>query len=390
MGIAVVRTDGIIREDKKMKKQPIRILHVIGIMDHGGAESMIMNLYRNIDREKLQFDFAENSLKPAYFDDEIRSLGGRVFHCAPYTGTNYFKYKKWWDVFFAEHAEEYPVVHGHNGNTAAIYLKSAKRSGRVTIAHSHNTNPEGLRGILQKIYSYRMRYIADYFFGCSTQAGIDRFGRKTVNGPRYHLMKNSVDTAAFRYDRVKATQMRERLGMNGDEFIVGHIGRFVEQKNHAYLLRVFAEIVKRCPEARLILVGDGPLKEKIISEARRLEVFDRTIFTGMRDDVPDLLQAMDVLAFPSLYEGLPVTLVEAQASGLACVISDAVPADSIICKDLVTVVGLKRSPSAWAEQILSRRSDRRSDHCSEVAAAGFDIAENAKWLEVFYLEKAKR
>ena len=348
-------------------KEPIRVLQVIGIMNRGGAEAMIMNLCRNVDRNRVQFDFVEHSQEAAAFDDEILSLGGKIYRCPRYTGKNHLAYVKWWKAFFDKHAGEYRIVHGHIGSTA-INLKSA----------------------IYRIISFWTRYIADFFFACSDQAGRDRYGINVVKRKeRYQVLNNAIDTQRFAFDLSTRAGIRKVFGY-ADELVIGHVGRFDAAKNQSFLLDVFSEIVKREPNAKLLLVGDGPLRKQIETKVAALGLSDRVIFTGVRSDVADLMQAMDILVFPSKNEGLPVTLVEAQAAGLPCVISDSIPKDAVITKNLVTTLSLQDSPEKWAEHVLSRKQEARSDHSEEVKAAGFDIRETAKWLEEFYLDKAKQ
>ena len=370
-----------------MGNEPIRILQVIGIMNRGGAESMIMNLYRNIDRAKVQFDFVENSLEHAAYDDEILSLGGRIFRCPHFTGKNYFQYKKWWEKFFREHASEYHVIHGHIGSTASIYLGIAKKHGLFTIAHSHSSGTDhSIRSTLYALVSFRTRFIADYFFACSEVAGIDRFGKSTTQQNNYRVLCNAIDTPLFRYNAAIRKEMRHQLDIQ-NEFLVGHIGRFTIAKNHTFLLDIFKAIADAKSDIRFILVGDGAIRSEMEDKAEKLGIKDRIIFTGVRSDVNRLMQAIDVFVFPSLFEGLPVTLVEAQASGLPCVISDKVPQESILTKKLVTVKRLEDSPKEWAEHIISRLSEVRNDHSEEIKEKGYDVKQTAKWLEEFYLEK---
>ena len=372
-------------------KEPIRVLQVIGIMNRGGAEAMIMNLYRNVDRKRVQFDFVEHCQEAAAFDDEILSLGGKIYRCPRYTGKNHLAYVKWWKAFLDKHAGEYRIVHGHIGSTASIYLGIAKHYGLFTIAHSHGANGSlSLKTISYRAISFWTRYIADFFFACSDQAGRDRYGIRVVKRKeRYQVLNNAIDTQRFAFDLSTRAGIRKAFGY-ADELVIGHVGRFDAAKNQSFLLDVFSEIVKREPNAKLLLVGDGPLRKQIEDKATVLGLSDRVIFTGVRSDVADLLQAMDILVFPSKNEGLPVTLVEAQTAGLPCVISDSIPKDAVITKNLVTTLSLQDSPAKWAEHVLSRNQEVRSDHSEEVKAAGFDIHETAKWLEEFYLDKAKQ
>ena len=374
-----------------MHEKPLRILQVIGIMNRGGAETMIMNLYRNIDREKVQFDFVENSTEHAAFDDEIQSLGGRIYRCPHYTGKNHFQYVKWWNDFFKEHAGEYSIVHGHIGSTAAFYLAAAKRYGLFTIAHSHNTKGAlTARGMLYRIMTYPTRHIADYFFACSEQAGIDRFGRRiTRNTKRYKILNNAIDTSVFSFDFETKKAVRLSLGVLEDDFVVGHVGRFMGQKNHTFLIDIFYEIHKRDPKAKLLLVGDGPLREQIQQKVKKLSLEESVIFTGIRSDVSELMQAMDVFLFPSIFEGLPVTLVEAQSSGLPCIISNSIPKDTVIVQDLIIERRLDETPEEWAASVLSCRNKERTDRVEDIKNRGFDISETSGWMEAFYLDKAR-
>lgn len=364
----------------------VRVLQVIGIMNRGGAETMIMNLYRNIDKTKIQFDFVENSLKRAAYDDEIEALGGKIYRCPHFNGKNYFEYKKWWKDFFRNHKNEYKIIHGHIGSTAAIYLKIARKNGLFTIAHSHSSGSD--RSLYSKLYgvlSYNTRNIADYFFACSQAAGVDRYGQKVVHSNRYKVLNNAIDTKLFTYNEETRQRIRNEFDLK-DSIVIGHIGRLVPVKNTQFLLSVFKEIKSQKPNTKLILVGGGELRETLEHQAKELGIFDDIIFTGVRSDVNNLLQAMDIFVFPSLFEGLPVTLVEAQTSGLPCVISDGVPDESILTKDLVTVMSLEQSSEKWAEHILTRLGKKRYSRVDEIKAKGYDISETAKWLEDFYIE----
>lgn len=372
--------------NEKNYNYPIRVLHVIGIMNRGGAETMIMNLYRKINRSKVQFDFVENSFERAVFDDEIESLGGRIYRCPHFTGKNYLEYKRWWKQFFREHHGQYHIIHGHIGSTAAVYLKIAKQNGLFTIAHSHSSGSDhSLRANLYSILSYNTRNIADFFFACSQAAGKDRYGQKVVQSDNYHVLNNAIETKRFAYNEEMRNKVRCEFNLQ-DSIVIGHIGRLIPVKNHQFLILVFKEIKKTIPNAKLMLVGGGELREQLEKQTRESGVANDVIFTGVRSDINEIIQAMDFFVFPSLYEGLPVTLVEVQTSGLPCVISDKVPDESILAKDLVTVMSLEQSAEEWAEHIVSRLDEKRYSRVDEVKAKGYDIAKTAKWLEEFYLE----
>ena len=367
--------------------EPIRVLHVIGIMNRGGAETMIMNLYRHIDRSKVQFDFVENSREPAAFDEEILSLGGRIYRCPHYNGKNHFTYVKWWNDFFKAHPKEYPIVHGHLGSTASIYLSVAKKYGAYAIAHSHSSGTDhSLHAKLYQIMSYNTRNVADYFFACSEVAGKDRFGSKVVSGDHYAVLNNAIDVNRFSYNPSVRNAVRDELGIGQIQLVVGHIGRYTKEKNHEFILKIFSELKKMDSNARLLMVGDGTLRTHIMQMAEQASLSSEVIFTGVRSDVERLVQAMDVFVLPSLYEGLPVTMVEAQTAGLPCIISDKVPSECILTEGLVDIMTLSASPEAWAEKILAKRAIPRTDRRAEIVAHGFDITTEAVKLQEFYLK----
>ena len=365
-----------------MEHEPIRILHVIGIMNRGGAETMIMNLYRNIDRNKVQFDFVENSGEPAAFDEEILSLGGKIYRCPHYNGKNHFAYVKWWNTFFQKHPGEYPIVHGHLGSTAAIYLSVAKKHGAYTIAHSHSA---GSGSAMYRMFAYPTRYIADKFFACSKDAGISRYGKTVGNDSiRCQVLNNAIDARRFSFNQETRKQVRSELHIAENAIVIGHVGRFVGAKNHLFLIDVFADVRKRDPNAVLLLIGDGERRAEIQAAIAEKRLEDAVILTGVRSNVWDFYQAMDVFVFPSIYEGLPVSLVEAQAAGLPCCVSLNVPKDSAIT-DLVQFISLEDRSEKWAEIALRSVKTSRPDMLSEIQNAGFDVISTANWLENFYL-----
>lgn len=366
--------------------KPIRVLHVIGIMNRGGAETMIMNLYRHIDRSKVQFDFVENSSEPAVFDEEILSLGGRIFRCPHYNGKNHFTYVKWWNDFFKAHPKEYPIVHGHLGSTAAIYLSIAKKYGAYAIAHSHSSGTDhSLHSYLYRTMSYNTRNVADYFFACSEAAGKERFGSKVTSGAHYAVLNNAIDVNRFSYDLSVRVAVRDKLGIGQSQLVVGHIGRYTKEKNHEFILKIFSELKKMDSNARLLMIGDGPLHTQIRQTAEQLGLSSDVIFTGVRSDVERLVQAMDIFVFPSLYEGLGIALIEAQAAGLPCVVSDTIPHEAYLT-DLVDSESLSAPAEKWAEKILAKRAIPRTDRRAEIAAHGFDITTEAVKLQEFYLK----
>lgn len=368
----------------------LRVLHVIGAMDRGGAETMIMNFYRAIDRTKVQFDFLVHEQRECDYDAEIEALGGKIYRLPRFTGVNYFTYRKGCREFFAAH-DEHPIVHGHIGSCAAIYLAEAKRAGRYAIAHSHAQNYEGgLAGALFRLASHPTRKIADFFFGCSLRAGVDRFGSGVANGSCFSLLKNGVSLSLHEFDETVRREVREELNIADSAPVVGHVGRFTEVKNHAFLIDVFSRIRDRLPDAVLVLAGRGELERAVRNEVEARGLSDAVRFLGVRDDVSRVLMAMDVFVFPSRKEGLPVALVEAQASGLSCVISSGVSEEAIVDPDAVRL-SLADGAARWADEVVlqyKRGKDvDRTRATDTVRSSGFDIAEGARWLQEFYLSR---
>lgn len=348
---------------------------------------MIMNVYRNIDREKVQFDFVIHTEDECYFDNEIKSLGGRIFSVPRFNGKNYFAYRKAWKKLLENHSE-WKVVHGHMRSTASIYLPVAKKLGRVTIAHSHSiSSGKGLSACVKNLLQLPIRRIADYLFACSENAGEWLFGKKAIKTDRYFTVRNAIDIESFKYNEKTRQQMRKELNIS-DSFVIGNIGRLEAPKNHLFLLKVFKEISERCDNAVLLLVGDGSLKADIESEIKSLKLEDKVIMLGIREDTQMILQAMDFFLFPSLFEGLGIALIEAQSAGLRCLTSkDVVPLEAKVT-NLLTYISLQSDVKSWADEVL-KYSDgyQRNDTSAKIAQAGYDIKESTRNLQKFYMEK---
>lgn len=357
----------------------IRVLQVATYMGRGGLESMIMNYYRHIDREKVQFDFLVHRQERAAFDDEIESLGGRIYRLPRLVPWNK-GYLSALDRFFVEHPG-YKIVHVHQDCLSSVILNAAARHDiPVRIAHSHSANQD--KNLKYPIKLWYKRSIPEYatnLFACGKDAGDWMFC-----GAPFQIINNAIDVAAYAYNPTKRQEMRRQLGLE-NEFTVGHVGRFNQPKNHPFLLDIFAALMQREPNAVLLLVGGGEDMLKIQAKAQMLGIAERVRFLGVRSDVADLMQTMDVFVFPSLYEGLPVTMVEAQASGLPCLISDKVPPECILTDGLVDVLPLSAAPKTWAEKILEKRAVPRTDRRNEIAAHGFDITTEAVKLQEFYI-----
>lgn len=350
-------------------------------MGRGGLETTLMNYYRHIDRSKVQFDFLVHRAFEADYDREILALGGKIFHVSrliPWSGA----YKKELKRFFEKHPE-YKIVHVHQDCLSSVALRCAEECGiPVRIAHSHNSNQDrNLKYLIKRHYMKEIPNFATDLFACGKDAGDWMFA-----GHSYRLLRNAIQIQEYTFSQNTANRIKNELNLT-HHVVIGHVGRFHPQKNHAFLIDIFHECAKRNAEVRLLLVGDGEGKKAILDKVQALGLQDKVVFTGVRTDVNELMQAMDVFVFPSLYEGLGIVAVEAQAAGLPCVISENVPDECVVTTGLVTAKKLSDTPQEWAQHILKRIHCPRTDHTCEIAAAGYDIVTAAKQLEKFYVQK---
>lgn len=361
----------------------IRVLQVFHGMDCGGAETMIMNLYRHIDRTKVQFDFLVHTSKKCFFDEEIRQLGGNIYSVPYYKITNGGQYKAALNKFFESHSE-IKIVHGHLGSCAHIYLQIAKQHGCFAIAHSHNTKPKGfsLKNLLYRIFTYKTRKVADYFFGCSIAAAEYRFGHKIAHSNKCKILKNAIDVGKFAYSDDYRKEIRNEFNL-GNKYVIGHVGRFNTQKNHTFLIDIFKVIHDKRPDSVLILVGIGNLMPVIKQKVENLGLNDSVIFAGLRSDVYKMMSAFDVFLFPSLYEGLPVTLVEAQVTGLPIICSDTITKE-VVVTNCVKMLSLKLGTADWANSILQNKQSH-VDFKYKIIETGYDINCTAGNLTTFYI-----
>ena len=308
-----------------MEKEPkLRILHYIGSLNIGGSQTMIMELYRNIDKTNIQFDFIVDRKDELFYKDEIESLGGKIFIIEKFKGYNFFSYKKQLKKLFNEH-KEYNIIHGHVRSVASIYLKVAKKCGLKTIVHSHSTsNGKGLQSIIKKILQHNIRYIADYFMGCSKEANIWLFGKKIANSNKCFIINNSFNIKKYLFSLEDREFIRKQNGISDDEIVIGHVGRFVDVKNHTFIIQVFKKLIDHNKNYKLLLIGYGELWDKIKDLVNKEGLSSKVIFKKSAD-VCKYYSAFDMFVLPSKYEGLGIVLVEAQLSGLNCLASNTVP-----------------------------------------------------------------
>lgn len=376
-------------------KNVIRVLHVLGGVGLGGAESRIMDLYRQMNRDEIQFDFLvhsaavkrgfseESGRKPQFYDEEILAMGGHIYVLPKFKVYNYFSYKRAVRKFFAKH-KEFRVVQGHMTSTAGIYLPIAKKAGvPVTVAHARNAGVvKGLKGAATRFFRQGLAEKADFCFACSTLAGQDVFGKDVVNAGKVKIIHNAIDVRRFTYDEKLRETARQQLGISG-KLVLGHVGRFEYQKNHPYLLEVFAAVCEKRPDAVLLLLGEGENRLAMEERCKQLGIADRVRFLGNCKDTERYYQAMDIFLLPSFFEGLPGVLVEAQAAGLKCFVSDSITREAK-ATDLVTYLSIEQPAQKWAEEILARAEYERRDTSHELTAAGFNVYTQAGGYSLFY------
>lgn len=367
--------------------EPIRILHVLHSMNRGGAENAIMNYYRHIDRDMVQFDFLLTDQNKCQFEDEIYSMGGRVFRVPPMTMSNPFPYLKGVNKFLSSHPE-YKIVHSHTSSKSVFPLWIAKRNGvPVRISHSHSSMAEyGMRGQIRLALRPLLKIVATEWLTCGIQAGEYLYGEKAMNDEKVLLFRNVIESEKYRLDLSRRSSLRQELGFDESCFVIGHTARYDTVKNHKFDVRILKELKKIYPNSKIIEVGQG-VKEGLSDYAREMGVYDDIIFTGIVDNVWDYEQAMDAFILPSFNEGLPLSIIEAQVSGLPCFTSEGRVSKECSVTELVTYLPLEKGAKVWAEAIFSSRNTARVDRYNEIADAGYDARTSAKVLQDFYLSK---
>ncbi|HOO25406.1 MAG TPA: glycosyltransferase family 1 protein, partial [Clostridiales bacterium] len=333
--------------------KPERVLHVINSMNLAGAESLLMNIYRNIDRKKIQFDFLLNIKEKSYFEDEILTLGGRIYKMRSIRELGPLLYKKELKRFFQTHSE-YKIIHSHLEATTGIILEAARETDKsVRIAHAHNSSHNRssvfyhLENLFKDCCKRKIKNSATDYFACSELAADFLFGR---NAPERKLIKNAIGGEKYIFSQETRREIRKEFIIEDDTCVIGHVGRFYEQKNHLFLIEVFEKYQRINPSSILWLIGDGKIEEKIRKEVSSRGIEEKVVFWGQRSDVADLMQAMDVFMLPSKHEGLSLALVEAQTAGLPCLVSDRVTTESCLDAKLVKFLPLGKK-DAWVKEL---------------------------------------
>lgn len=363
------------------KKQPIRVAHIIGKMVGGGLESFLLTYYENIDRTKIQFDFIIDSDSTIVPRKEIERLGGRIIEVSPYQ--HIFSYIK--DVRKILKENDYKIVHAHMNTLSVFPLYAAwKEKVPVRIAHSHSTTnkKEWKKNLIKEMLRPFSKIFATDYFACSEHAGRWLFGNKTFENGKVTIIRNAINTDKFKYDEKTRHKIRNEMNLE-DKFVIGHVGRFVAQKNHSFLIDIFNEVHKKNNNSVLLLIGQGPLENEIKEKVKKMNLQNVVLFLEQRENVNEIMQAMDCFVFPSLYEGLGIVVIEAQCSGLPCICSDNVPSE-VKMNDNVYFCNLSKI-GKWIESINEISLTSRKNEFNEIINDKYEINNKVLELEKIYI-----
>lgn len=360
---------------------PIRVLHVVTIMNLGGIETLLMTLYRNIDRNIIQFDFLVHRDEEGFFDDEIKNLGGRLFHIRGLSPRFYFDYKTQLKKILKEN--HYNIVHSHLNANSSIVLGIAKGMGvKCRIAHSHiDKSTGGLKGVMKSINKLFINGVSTNRFACSEQAGKWLFGRAID----FRVFANAIDTSKFCFNESIRNSIRKTLNIEDSTIVIGNVARFNFQKNHTFMIDAFTTFVTKYPDSKLLLLGEGELLGEIKNKTSALGIGDKVIFAGAVGNANEYLNAMDVFLFPSVFEGLGIVAIEAQTNGLSVVMNHTLPRELDVTP-LIYRLSLTSPLVDWAEAIWNKGSNKidRTGWQSMVIDKGYDVQENVRFLTSFY------
>lgn len=344
-----------------------------------------MNIYRNIDRSEVQFDFLTHGKGENYFEEEIKNLGGKIYR-VPFI-KDYKKYRKQIGEILRENQEKYKTIHIHATYAMSYFdAKLAKKhniSNIIVHSHSANTNVKR-RKIVQNILKNKIANVANYQLACSKEAAQWMFSKEEIDKGQYKIIKNGIYVENYRFEAKIREEIRKELQIQND-FVIGHVGRLSAAKNHRFLLEIFREIANKEKNVKLLLVGDGELKEQIKQKAKELGILKKVIFAGNSEKVEQLLQAMDVFVFPSLFEGFGLAVLEAQTTGLPCFLANHITKE-VDVTNLVEFISLKETPQYWARKILDKKNVKRENKVEYVKKQKYDIKDIAKELEEFYIK----
>lgn len=367
-----------------------RVLHIVSAMDRGGAETLLMNVYRNLDKSKLQFDFIVHRNDRGDYDNEIRKLGGKIYNVPSLGIAGPLSYvKKLSDIMSSN---SYIAVHSHTDYQSGFPVLAAKIAGiphRICHSHSNNwpMNESIKQKLVLKVLQSIIKFSATQYCSCSQEAGAFLFGQKAVEKNQVTILKNGIDLGQYLDETITKTSVIRELGLNQDTKIIGHVGKFSKSKNQAFILQVLKQLLNKDKRYVALLVGDGPLKEKIEREAESMGLSKHVRFLGVRSDIPRLMKAFDVFLFPSLFEGFGIVTVEAQISGTPCIMSDAVPVSTDMGLGLVRYLSLEEHPEKWEEEVgmaINMQKPEKDILVKALSEKGFSIQQNIEeWMKLY-------
>lgn len=377
--------------DEQLSGEPKRILHIVSSMERGGAETLIMNVYRNLDHSKVQFDFITHSAQKGDYEDEIKELGGRIFKISSLGQLGPFLYIK--ELVKIMKSDQFIAVHSHTDYQSGFPAVAAKLTGiKKRICHSHSSNWQKGSSLSEKITLNILRTIikvaATNYCSCSEEAAKFLFGKNGVNFKKVKILKNGIDPSQFiRTNQNDRKSVIDELRLSENAKIVGHVGRFSESKNHIFLLKVLKKLVQQDKSFIALLIGDGPLRKKIEHDAENLGIINHIKFLGIRADISRLMNSFDVFIFPSKFEGFGIVTIEAQCSGTPCVISDTVPKTTDMGLGLASFLSLDASLDSWCTKIKEAVSTEKPNQemiMDEVSKCGYSIQNNVNdWIELY-------
>lgn len=359
-----------------------RVLQIVNLMNRGGIETFLMNIYRNIDRTKIQFDFVVRKQIEGDYDKEIKRLGGNIYYIPSRRDCLYHNKKKW-NEFYKNHPE-YETVHYHVSSLSDIIpIVTAKKNHiKNVIVHAHSTRELG--SIHTILHDYHKKLLGKYcktVYACSDKAAEFMYNPELLKKAIY--LKNGINIKDYTFSQDIRNKIRKEYNISEDTIVIGHVGRFEYPKNHTFLIDIFKQLNDTKKNTLLMLVGGGKLEQEIKGKVKSLGLEEKVLFLGVREDVNALLMAMDILVFPSLYEGLPVSLVEAQATGLKCFISSTI-SKQVDITGLIKFLDLSIPPKEWSMQIEKEYPYVRQDVSSKIIDNGYAIQETVKILEKVY------
>ncbi|SDN32386.1 Glycosyltransferase involved in cell wall bisynthesis [Paenibacillus sp. yr247] len=374
-------------------KEPLRILHIPGSMEVGGVQSMIMNLYRRIDRTKIQFDFIYFCNETCHYDDEITQMGGRIFHCPSIKEVGVIRSLKILTQIIQKGKYQYEVVHVHTQFNAGLSLLAARLAGvKKRICHAHSTSDAGGDHYFRSMYRYMMRMLIRFNstlkLACGELAGQYLYGSKESVRNDFTVFPNAIDLSQYDFIDVNISKaIRHKLGISEKELVLGNVSRFAEEKNHNFLIAIVEQLKKRIEEFKLILVGDGPLFEDIKQLVKKKGLEKHVLFLGVRSDVNQLMNIFDVFLLPSRYEGVALVLIEAQAAGIKSVVSTGVPKEVDMGIGGIQFISLENDISIWIDEILAEARKPLIDKeaaLRNLIDRGYDITEGVKRVASIY------